>query len=153
MRLEHKQADAPRNVVIVDGATQQRIPMVQRIDTDTGEYEALLPSPDGRNAVVDVTTKQLVRIQGKLKGPVKFVPIDNAAPFGYQPPKPVETTIIPLTADVKLAGQQQYERVFKNVWQYRGEHGRRLHDRWCEYVEKSDFLDSFLLKRHSTPTS
>src|SRR5262249_16120959 len=97
----------------------KRIPFARKVDFETGKWEALLPTPDGKNVVTDEHNKVVV-LTGQAERP-KLVPMEHAHLFGVKEPEPVQFHVIPVSAEAKLQGQQQYERVFKNVWQYRGE--------------------------------
>lgn len=160
MRLDAKQpTDAPVPVnskrlpagVLVDTATNKRIPFPRKVDFDTGEVEYFVPAANGTDILIDPYTQQPYIRKYKAVGKLQLVEMGKADKLGVQPPRKVESPILPMTPEEKIDGMDQYKKLYFEVWQWRGESSRVVHDRWSEFLDKSDFLDSFLLKRTVTP--
>ena len=160
MLLEHdKPTDAPVPVnakrlpagVLVDSATNKRIPFPRKVDMGTGEVEYLVPAANGVDVLVDPYTRAPYIRKYKAVGKLVLVPMAQADKLGVPPPRKVESIVQPMTKEEKIDGMREYQTLFFKVWnEMRGEADRCVKDRWDykveEFVQKNHFLDSFVLK-------
>ena len=154
MLLDARQPEKPAGVLI-DTGTGKRIPFARKVDYDTGDYEYLAPAPNGTDIMVDPYTRAPVVRRGKAVGRLELVPFDKAAAIGCGPPKKVPCRIEPLTKDEKIAGLEQYKKVYIEVWQgIRGESRRCVEERFTDYLgaEAMAFLDCFRLRTRPVRT-
>lgn len=155
MILDARAPDKPAGVLI-DTGTNRRIPYARRANFDTGEYEALVEGPEPDSVIVgDDDREEPVVVRGRAVGKLKLVPLEQAHAFGLEvEPRKVRQTVLPMTADQRIAGLEQYKQVYVKVWnELRRESRRCVDDRWAEYLSKSDFLDAYVLKRRIVPTN
>lgn len=146
MLLDARTPEKPAGILI-DKGTGRRIPFARTVDFDKGTYEALQATADGKDYLCDDNNPIVVR--GRAVGELELVPIENASSLGVEPPKKVNGTILPMTADQRIEGLHQYKRIFSLVWNQRGEAMRCVNDRFEEYLRTTTFLDCFVLKRRS----
>ena len=140
--------------VVIDTGTGKRIPKVVWFDSLTGEYEYLVLAPNGHDMLMDEYGKTISR-RGRAVGKLELVPIEQAANLGQfkLPPKKVHSPIQPLSKDEKIAGLECYKDVYITVWQDVKRVDREtVNQKWLDYLRKTPFLDSFVLRRRSTPT-
>jgi hypothetical protein len=136
VRVTATDKDRPSGV-LMDTGTGKRIPFAFEFDTDTGEYQAFKPSPDGNDILIDDNRKPII-IKGKAVGEMKLVPLDGAAVVG-RPARKVPD---------KVTGYETYKKLFFDVWaDVRGEAKRSVSDRWDSFLQTNDFLDCFVLRR------
>ncbi len=145
-QLDCNDPKAPKDVVVVDEGTGKRVPFVTKLDTATGDYEALAPAPNGVDVLSD-GKGGVIKVVGRLQGQAKLVPVDGAAPFGYRKPEPVESLIKPLSAEAKQAGMESYQKLHRTVWHdMRGCSKRETLGKFEEYLATNGFLDDFVLR-------
>lgn len=121
--------------VLIDQGTGQRIPLARWFDDETGEWEAFVPAPNGA-VRLDDDGRPLLR-RGRAKGRLVLVPVGKAK-------------VLPAPERPALAeGLAVYQRVYFDVWRFRGEAKRCVGDRWREFLAKNDFLDCFVVRRRS----
>ncbi len=151
MILDARAPEKPAGILI-DTGTNRRIPYARTVDFDNNTYEALATAPNGIDYLCD-ERMQLVILKGKAVGQLKLVPLDHAEQLGVKKePEKVSSPIQPLSADIKLQGLESYKEVYFKVWNgIRGESNRCVASRFDEYLKKSDFLDTFCVRRRSVP--
>ena len=132
--------------VLVDRGTGRRIPFATWFDAETGEYEAIRATPDGRHYAVD-ENENAVLYRGRAVGKLELLPLAQAHQFGWQEAVKVPSGRIRLTVDEKEAGLQQYKEVYVKVWQFRGEARRVVDDRWENYLRDNAFFDDLIITR------
>ena len=140
--------------VVIDTGTGRRIPKVIWFDSTTGDYEYHVPAPNGHDVLIDEYGAVVVR-RGRAIGKLELIPLDQAANIGQfkVPPKQVHQTVQPLSKDEKIAGLECYKDVYISVWQDVKRVDREtVNQKWLDYLRKTPFLDSFVLRRRSTPT-
>lgn len=153
MILDARAPEKPGGV-LVDRGTGKAIRFARKFDTATGEWEAFQVAPDGESILCTEDHTPIV-IRGKAVGKLELVPLEKAHVFGLKEKQErVFSPIQPMSADQKLDGLEQYKAIYTKVWnEMRGESRRCVDDRWAQFLEKSDFLDSFILKRRSVPVA
>jgi hypothetical protein len=122
--------------VLIDRGTGRRIPLARWYDPETGEYEAFAEGPGGTVRLDD--KGQPVIVRGRAVGRLELVPQGSA----WSPPKPPAPTVTP-----PAEGLVQYQRVYFEVWNRRGEARKCIQGRWREFLQKNDFLDTFVIRR------
>lgn len=138
--------------VVIDHGTGKRIPFVIWCDFATGDYEAHVPAANGVDVMVDAYTRVPFVRKGKAVGKLELVPFAKAAAIGCTAPKKVVQIIQPMTKDERINGMEEYKRVFKEVWKWRGNSERVVNSQWDNFLMNSDFLDDFCLRRTVIPT-
>lgn len=145
MLLDARQPEKPSGI-LVDHGTGKRIFKPRRVDFSSGEYEAFAAAPNGKDILVGDDDRPVV-VRGKSVGRLELVPIGSAHQFGVEKPKLTKSDVQPLSADQCLEGLEQYKKVYREVWCWRGESNRCVDDRWHQFLKTNDFLDSFMLRR------
>lgn len=148
--VDSRSPDQPRGVLI-DRGTNKRIPLAIWFDPETGEYEAYKAAPNGHDILVG-NDERPVKYKGKSKGKLELLATGQARLLGHaaMPPRKVKEVIEP--AIDEEAGLEIYKKCYIEVWSWRGMPRRSIDDRWSDYLSKTDFLDSFILKRRIVPT-
>lgn len=134
--------------VLVDSGTGRRIPFPVWFDPDTGEYEAIKVAANGVDMACDEDYRSIT-YRARAQGQLKLLPFGQAASIGQAPP-PKQVVDAAFTAERRMAGLEQYKRVYHEVWRWRGESRRAVDDRWDDFIAQSDFLDHFVLRRRSS---
>lgn len=139
--------------VVYDHGRACRVPFVIWFDSE-GNYEQHIPAPNGVDVICEPGTHRPYVRRGKAVGRLELLPFGKAELLGpnVEPPKRVEQTVQPLTKDEKVAGMQEYQKLFSTVWRWRGESDKAVNQRWLDYLRDSEFLGEFVLKRRSYPT-
>lgn len=158
MLIDARKADAPPGMVPVntqgkpagvlyDHGTGQRIPMARAFNSETGEWEALTPAPNGVDYVCDAETGAPIIRRGRSKGRLELVPIGQAATIGVPPPKPQPVTPPkPLSVEERRDGLECYRKVHREVWQGRGDSKRVVDSKFQAYLMQHDFLDAYIFR-------
>lgn len=133
MRLDARSPNKPAGV-LVDRGTGKRIPFARWFDDETGEYEALQATADGKDILCEEDGSPIV-VRGRAVGRLELVPVAGAAPIGQRPPKRVD------------GGTEVYKKLYFDVWALRGESKRCTSVRFEEYIKKAKFLDDFMVKK------
>ena len=136
--------------VLIDHGNGRRIPFARRVNFATGEYEHLVPSPDGHDVMIDpITRKTLVR-RGKALGRLELAEMGKAKLLGpgASPPKPVPCSIEVVTEDQIKQGREQYGELFRWARRFWGESKRAANDSWEEFMRSSDLMTGYLLPGH-----
>jgi len=133
MRID---ARAGARGILVDRGPNRRIPLARWYDPATGEYEAFVEGPGGTVRRGDDGQPQVVR--GRAQGKLELVPLGSA----WQPAPPPAPKGTP-----PAEGLAQYQRVYFEVWNRRGEAKKCIRDRWQEFLRQNDFLDAFVIRR------
>ena len=134
--------------VLVDLGTGKRIPFPRKVDMATGDVEYLVPAANGVDVLVDPYTRAPYVRKYKAVGKLELVPMGRADKLGIKPPQKVESPILPMTKEEKVAGLEQYRSLYFKVWnEIRGDSSRVVDTRWEDYLKTNTFLDDFVLKR------
>lgn len=152
MILDARSPEKPAGVLI-DTGTGKRIPFARNVNFVTGEYEYLAPAPNGVDILVEPYSRRPIVRKGKAVGKLELVPFQRAVSLGCAAPKRVVSVIQPMTKDEKIAGLEQYKKLFYDVWRWRGDAARSVDPRWEEYLMNTDFLDCVVLKRKVVPVT
>lgn len=134
--------------VLVDLGTMKRIPFPRKVDMDTGEVEYLVPTANGTDVLVDPYTRAPYVRKYKAVGKLVLEPYHKADKLGVPPPRKIEGIVLPMTKEEKVAGLEEYKKVYFKVWNgMRSESLRCVDDRFGDYLRKTgamDFLDQFM---------
>ncbi len=148
MLLQATQKEKPAGVLI-DRGTGKRIPLAFKADMDTGEWEAHVPAPNGTDIQADELHRPMT-CKGRAVGKLELVSMEGAEHFGVKPPQLVDSPVVVITKDMKLAGLDSYKRTYFQVWNnFRGEAQKCVNDRFSDYLKKNQFLDTFCIRRRS----
>lgn len=147
MILDARQPERPAGV-LYDHGTGKRVPFARKVDFETGEYEAIVPSPDGQNYSCDEDGSLRI-VRGHAVGKLELVPFEQAKHLGRMPkPERWASAIEPMTADQKRDGLRQYQEVFVKVnREVRHKTKAKVEDEWARFLRDNSFLDEFVIKR------
>ena len=110
MILDCLTPNSPKGVFYDDG-TGKRITYVRWADTETGEYVALEPEPDG-----EASGRQY---RARAVGRLKFVPLAGARVIKRKQ-----------TEEDRALGLEQYRKLFYDMWRFREEAKKHVAQRW-----------------------
>lgn len=134
--------------VVIDHGTGQRIPFVRWYDSDTGEYEAIRVASNGVDYACDDKWKPIT-YRAKAVGRLELVPWNDAVKVGLIPePKKVKDE----RPNIR-EGLETYQKLFVEVWQFRGESRRVVDERFDTYLRQNNFLDHLILRRRPVTTT
>lgn len=126
-------ATSGRAGILIDRGTGRRIPLARWFDEETGEWEAFAEAPNGA-VRCDEQGRPILR-RGRAVGRLELVPLGKAKLLPGPPPTPA------------AEGLASYQRLYFEVWQWRGEAQRCVNGRWIDFLKQNEFLDAFVIRR------
>lgn len=130
--------------VLLDHGTGKAIRFAVWYDAESGDYEAIHIASNGVDMACDEDYK-LLRYQGKAVGKLELIPLNRASDLGVEPQKVIEPER--LTVQQKEQGIEDYRKLYYGVWGKRGYAPKTVDSKWVDFVSKSSFLDSLIIRK------
>lgn len=137
--------------ILFDYGTGKAVRFAVSCNLETGEYEAIQVAPDGINYACDENYKA-IKYKGRAKGKLEIFPIGDTRLIGVEPVKQASPIVTPLPEQAIEQGLADYQKLYFDVWKWRGDSTRIVQDKWEDFLRDNPFLDHLVIKRRTYTT-